>query len=186
MSTPSTARTYVLGPSPGEHAERVQLLQSLTATGLPVYIPEDRIALYKETLKHPYIDQLELFGDGVHTLEDAQVISRVTGRALKARREVTPWPWSLTLKTLPKDVLQVGDFSVCLDDSLLGDPSALLLHTGVSVRFRVSPPALTLPQQGPLRVVMLELVERDGRERLSVSVLGASHELIEGPWWITP
>ena len=186
MSTSSTARVYVLGPSPGAHAERVQLLQSLTATGLPVYVSEDHLSLYEETLKHPYLDPLDLFGDGLHTLKDNQVISGVTGRALKALRIETPWSWSLTLRALPRDVLQVGHFKLCLDDSLIGDPSVLLLHYGVGVRFRVSPPALTLPQQGPLRVVMLEPVERDGRERLSISVLGASHQLIDGPWWITP
>ena len=185
MSGERSQRAYIFGPSPGTHAERVKLLHSLTATGCELYVGRDLMGLYHDTLKHPYQGDEELFGEQLHALDDERVTRGVVSRSLRELRDETPWLWSVSLRELPQDVLTFGAFLVCLDDSLLGDPRALLLHYGASLCFRVSPPALTLPQQGPLRVVMLEIVERDGLERLSVSILGAAHQLIDGPWWVT-
>ena len=185
MSALSPLRAYIFGPAPGSRAERIQLLHSLTATGCELYVSEALMGLYQDTLKHPYQEDEEVFGEQLHALEDEHVMRGVVSRSLKELRDDTPWLWSLSLKMLPADLLPFGSFLICLDDSLIGDSRALLLHHGASLCFRVSPPALTLPQQGPLRVVMLELIERDGLERLSVSILGAAHQLIDGPWWVT-
>lgn len=186
MSEMTATRVYLLGPSPGTHTERVQLLQSLSATGYPVYVSAQRRALYLSSLKHPYLDEQALFGEQLHTLDDERVTRGVISRSVRALRVETPWAWHLNLRQLPETTLELGPFKVCFDDSLLGDPMALLLHSGLTLTYSASLPALTLPTEGPLRVVLLEVVEHDGRERLSVSALGASHQLIGGPWWITP
>ena len=185
MSDQDGARIYILGPSAGSHAERVRLLRSLSATRLPLYVSEEQGAIYRQSLRHPYLDDAALFGELLYQPDDERVIKGAIARAMREQRAEAPWSWELSLSVLPEGVLDFGPFKVCRDDSLLGAPNTLLLHQGLSCTFRVSPPALTLPTQGELRVVMLERVERDGLERLSVSVLGAAHQLIDGPWWIS-
>lgn len=185
MRVESSQRIYLLGPSAGTHAERIQMLQTLAMRDNPIYLNEALISLYQNSLKHPYLDDHDLFGE-LHQFEDEHWTSGIIHRSLKELRVDRPWVWSLRLQALPKDILYLGSFQICFDDSVIGDSGILLLHQGTSLCFRVSPPALTLPQQGPLRVVMLEMVEHHDIERLSVSVLGASHQLIDGPWWLSP
>ena len=187
VSPTAPVQRLLAGAHLGSHAERLALARHLSLSQATLSVlPQGRLAL-QEALMTLETQQLN------ERYERRLVMSELLKEARATHEGQRPWRERIRLTTMTPEPLLVGPFKLCFDDSLLGDPWALLLHQGSSPGFRATPPALTLPTEGPLRVAELSALERDGA-RLSVRLLRLGEDAqgeptlveAEGPWWLTP
>ena len=193
-SQPLPQRLMLMGEGVGSHAERVRLTRLLSQGETPLYAPSHTLNALRESacrLSASDVTDEEL-ERALNRPLSAGALNEELERTQRARVGEPPWTWRLPLCASPRTMLTLGPFRLCFDDSLIGDPWALLIHQGREGGFRVAPPALTLACQGPLEVALLEVVHHE-RPRLHISLYQLSARTLEpsltltrGPWWLTP